>query len=128
MRQHRTLGRYRSLLTRYLRSQGPMMILLGVILCGSIAVQLATPLATSRFIDRATSSGPEQGVIVTDSPQVWYLEDADGDGRADFVGGDRDLDHRVDFADYDKDHDGVFEKRMFDDDGDGLLDRSVRRR
>ncbi|HEY7500432.1 MAG TPA: PVC-type heme-binding CxxCH protein [Vicinamibacterales bacterium] len=25
----------------------------------------------------------KQGVIVTDSPQVWYLEDSDGDGRAD---------------------------------------------
>jgi putative membrane-bound dehydrogenase-like protein len=25
----------------------------------------------------------KQGVIVTDSPQVWYLEDANGDGRAD---------------------------------------------
>jgi len=24
----------------------------------------------------------KQGVLVTDSPQVWYLEDADGDGRA----------------------------------------------
>lgn len=24
----------------------------------------------------------KQGIIVTDSPQVWYLEDADGDGRA----------------------------------------------
>ena len=25
----------------------------------------------------------KQGVLVTDSPQVWYLEDSNGDGRAD---------------------------------------------
>ena len=25
----------------------------------------------------------KKGVLVTDSPQVWYLEDSDGDGRAD---------------------------------------------
>src|SRR5215207_3242205 len=63
MRPLRTLGRYRNLLTRYLRSQLPMMILLGVILLGSIAVQIATPLATSRFIDRAASGGAERGLI-----------------------------------------------------------------
>ena len=63
MRPLRTLGRYRQLLTRYLRSQLPMMILLGVILLGSIAVQIVTPLATSRFIDRAASGGSERGLI-----------------------------------------------------------------
>ena len=64
MRPLRTLGRYRGLLTRYLRSQLPMMILLAVILFGSIVVQIATPLATSRFIDRAASGGAERGLVV----------------------------------------------------------------
>ncbi len=64
MRPLRTLGRYRSLLTHYLRAQVPMMILLGAIMLGSIAVQIATPLATSRFIDRAASGGSERGLIV----------------------------------------------------------------
>src|ERR1051325_2236403 len=55
MRSFRTLNRYWRLLARYLRPQWPRMGLLAVILCGTIAVQVITPLVASRFIDRATT-------------------------------------------------------------------------
>src|SRR5215213_10390557 len=52
-----TLSRYWQLLARYLRPQWPRMVLLAVILCGTIAVQVVTPLVASRFIDQATTGG-----------------------------------------------------------------------
>ena len=57
MRSFHTLSRYWRLLARYLRPQWLRMGLLAVILCGTIAVQAMTPLAASRFIDRATTGG-----------------------------------------------------------------------
>ena len=64
MRSFRTLNRYWQLLARYLRPQWPRMALLALALGGSIAVQIATPLAASQFIDRATSGGAP-GELVT---------------------------------------------------------------
>jgi len=57
MSSFHTLSRYWRLLARYLRPQWPRMGLLAVILCGTIAVQVVTPLVASRFIDRATTGG-----------------------------------------------------------------------
>ena len=57
MRSFRTLNRYWQLLARYLRPQWPRMALLGLVLGGTIAVQVFTPLVAGRFIDRATSGG-----------------------------------------------------------------------
>src|SRR6266498_5452003 len=57
MRSFHTLNRYWRLLARYLRPQRPRMGLLAVILCGTIAMQVGTPLVASRFIDRATTGG-----------------------------------------------------------------------
>ena len=46
-----------------------------------------TPDKSTVFADRLTLPTGimrwKKGVIVTDSPDVWYLEDSDGDGRAD---------------------------------------------
>src|SRR5215213_6220434 len=52
-----TLSRYWQLLARYLRPQWPRMGALAIILCGTIAVQVVTPLVAGRFIDRATTKG-----------------------------------------------------------------------
>jgi ABC-type multidrug transport system fused ATPase/permease subunit len=49
------LNRYWRLLAHYLRPQWPWMGLLAVILCGTIGVQVVTPLVASRFVDQATS-------------------------------------------------------------------------
>jgi ABC-type multidrug transport system fused ATPase/permease subunit len=57
MRSFHTLSRYWRLLARYLRPQWPRMGLLAVILCGTIAVQVITPLVAGRFIDQATTGG-----------------------------------------------------------------------
>jgi ATP-binding cassette subfamily B protein len=57
LRSFQTLSRYWRLLARYLRPQWPRMGLLAVSLCGTIAVQVATPLVASRFIDQATTGG-----------------------------------------------------------------------
>ena len=57
MRRFQALNRYWRLLAHYLRPLKPRMILLAVILCGTIGVQVATPLVASRFIDQATSGG-----------------------------------------------------------------------
>jgi ABC-type multidrug transport system fused ATPase/permease subunit len=57
LRSFQTLSRYWRLLAHYLRPQWPRMILLAVILCGTIALQVVTPLVASRFIDRATAGG-----------------------------------------------------------------------
>jgi ATP-binding cassette subfamily B protein len=51
------LRRYWRLLAHYLRPQGLRMGLLAVILCGTIVVQVVTPLVASYFIDQATSGG-----------------------------------------------------------------------
>src|SRR6266545_1960012 len=56
-RSFHTLSRYWRLLARYLRPQLLRMGLLAVILCGTIAVQVVTPLVASRFIDQATTEG-----------------------------------------------------------------------
>jgi ATP-binding cassette subfamily B protein len=55
--------RYWRLLARYLQPQWPWMIMLAVILCGTIGVQVVTPLVASHFIDEATSGGDLQGLI-----------------------------------------------------------------
>jgi ATP-binding cassette, subfamily B, bacterial len=57
VRSFHTLSRYWRLLARYLRPQRPRMGVLAVILCGTIAIQVGTPLVASRFIDRATTGG-----------------------------------------------------------------------
>jgi ATP-binding cassette subfamily B protein len=57
IRMFHTLGRYWRLLAHYLRPQWLRMLLLAIILCGTIAVQVITPLVASRFIDRATTGG-----------------------------------------------------------------------
>src|SRR6266581_6586347 len=47
-----------------LRPQWPRMGLLAVILCGTICVQVITPLVASHFIDQATSGGDLRDLIV----------------------------------------------------------------
>lgn len=64
MRSLHTLRRYWRLLARYLRPQWPRMGLLALILCGTIAVQVITPLVASRFLDRATSGEALDELIV----------------------------------------------------------------
>ncbi|HET8523367.1 MAG TPA: ABC transporter ATP-binding protein [Thermomicrobiales bacterium] len=56
-RSIRALNRYWTLLSTYLRVEWPQVALLGVILCATIGVQVATPLVASRFIDEATTGG-----------------------------------------------------------------------
>src|SRR6476660_5300921 len=51
-----TLRRYWRLLAHYLQPESLRMALLGLILCFTIAAQLAAPLVASHFIDDATSS------------------------------------------------------------------------
>src|SRR5258708_18402821 len=58
------LNRYWRLLAHYLRPQWPRMGLLAVILCGTICVQVVTPLVASHFIDQATSGGDLRDLIV----------------------------------------------------------------
>lgn len=58
------LNRYWRLLAHYLRPQWPWMGLLAVILCGTICVQVITPLVASYFIDQATSGGDLRDLIV----------------------------------------------------------------
>lgn len=55
MRTWRSLQRYWRLLDHYLRPLRPRMILLAVVLAGTIAVQIVTPLIATRFINGATS-------------------------------------------------------------------------
>src|SRR5215213_4198365 len=64
VRSFRTLSRYWRLLAHYLRPLGLRMGLLAVILCGTIAVQVATPLVASRFIDQAASGGALADLIL----------------------------------------------------------------
>ncbi|MGH2347240.1 MAG: ABC transporter ATP-binding protein, partial [Chloroflexota bacterium] len=64
MRPFKTLGRYRRLLTRYLRPQWPRMALLAVILGGAISMQVVMPLVASRFIDQAGSGGALRDLIL----------------------------------------------------------------
>ncbi len=58
------LSRDFRLLAHYLRPQWPRMGLLAVILCGTICVQVITPLVVSHFIDQATSGGDLRNLIV----------------------------------------------------------------
>jgi len=58
------LRRYGRLLAHYLRPQWLGMGLLAVILCGTICVQVVTPLVASHFIDQATSGGDLHDLIV----------------------------------------------------------------
>jgi ATP-binding cassette subfamily B protein len=55
MHAFESLKRYWRLLAHYLRPEWPRMVVLGVILSGTIGVQVITPLVASRFIDEATS-------------------------------------------------------------------------
>jgi ATP-binding cassette, subfamily B, bacterial len=59
----RALSRYWRLLSRYLRPQWPRMILLALILVATIGVQMAAPLLTARFIDRATGDGALRDLV-----------------------------------------------------------------
>lgn len=63
MSPFRSLRRYRRLLARYLRPQLPLTILLAALLCGTIAMQVATPLLASRFIDGATSGAALRDLV-----------------------------------------------------------------
>ncbi|MFO7168857.1 MAG: ABC transporter ATP-binding protein [Chloroflexota bacterium] len=63
MRAVHTLRRYWLLLARYLRPQWPRMVVLALVLCATIAVQVAAPLVAGRFIDRATGGGPLDQLI-----------------------------------------------------------------
>jgi ATP-binding cassette subfamily B protein len=58
------LRRYWRLLAHYLRPQRSRMVLLVMILCGTICVQVITPLIASHFIDQATSGGDLRGLII----------------------------------------------------------------
>jgi ATP-binding cassette subfamily B protein len=64
MHPFQALNRYWRLLAHYLRPQWPRMGLLAVILCGTIGVQVVTPLVASHFIDQATSGGGLRDLIV----------------------------------------------------------------
>ncbi|MGI8643674.1 MAG: ABC transporter ATP-binding protein [Thermomicrobiales bacterium] len=55
MRAWRLPRRYWQLLDHYLRPLWPRMMLLAVVLAGTIAVQIVTPLIATRFINGATS-------------------------------------------------------------------------
>jgi len=59
----RTLSRYWRLLSRYLRPHRLQIALLAVTLCGTISVQVATPLVASRFINEVTSGTALRGLI-----------------------------------------------------------------
>ena len=59
-----TLSRYWRLLAHYLRPLRLRMGMLAMILCGTIAVQVATPLVASRFIDQAASGGALADLIL----------------------------------------------------------------
>src|SRR5258708_17508907 len=58
------LYRHGRMLAPYLRPQWPRMGLLAVIRCGTICVQVVTPLVASHFIDQATSGGDMRDLIV----------------------------------------------------------------
>jgi ABC-type multidrug transport system fused ATPase/permease subunit len=64
MHRFRALRRYWRLLARYLRPHWLRMSLLATILCGTIGVQVATPLVASHFIDQATSGAAMRDLIV----------------------------------------------------------------
>ncbi|HET8845121.1 MAG TPA: ABC transporter ATP-binding protein [Ktedonobacteraceae bacterium] len=59
-----TPKRYWRLLARYLQPQWPWMVLLAGILCGTICVQVVTPLVASYFIDQATSGKDLSELVV----------------------------------------------------------------
>jgi ABC-type multidrug transport system fused ATPase/permease subunit len=59
----RALDRYRRLLARYLRPHWPRIALLALTLAATIAVQVATPLVASRFINEAVDRAPMRGLV-----------------------------------------------------------------
>ena len=63
MRSLSTLRRYWRLLAHYLRPERKRMLLLGIILGGTIAVQVAAPLVTSYFIDEAISGAAQRTLV-----------------------------------------------------------------
>lgn len=63
LRSWNTLNRYWQLLAHYLRPQWLRMLLLALILCGTITVQIVTPLVAGRFIDQATSGASLDALI-----------------------------------------------------------------
>jgi ABC-type multidrug transport system fused ATPase/permease subunit len=58
------MGRYWRLLAHYLRPHRLRITLLAVILCATIAVQAATPLVASRFINEAVSGAAMRTLVV----------------------------------------------------------------
>src|SRR5258706_12208524 len=64
MHPFQALNRNFRLLAHYLLPQWLRMGLLAVILCGTIFVQLVTPLVASRLIDQATAGADLRDLIV----------------------------------------------------------------
>jgi ABC-type multidrug transport system fused ATPase/permease subunit len=64
MKPFRTLDRYRRLLGAYLRPEWPRVAALGLILAGTISVQIATPLVASRFLDDAVSGAASRRLLL----------------------------------------------------------------
>jgi ABC-type multidrug transport system fused ATPase/permease subunit len=64
VRPWRTLSRYWRLLARYLRPERARMGLLALILCGTIGMQVATPLVVSAFIDRAITGAALRDLLI----------------------------------------------------------------
>jgi len=63
MPSFKALNRYWRLLAHYLRPQWLWMVLLAAILCGTICVQVVTPLVASHFIDLATSGANMRDLV-----------------------------------------------------------------
>lgn len=59
----RALNRYWRLLAHYLRPHWPQIVLLAMILAATIAVQVATPLVASRFINDAVARAPMRDLV-----------------------------------------------------------------
>ena len=60
----RALNRYWRLLAHYLHPHWPRIVLLALILAATIAVQVATPLVASRFINNAVDRAPMRDLVV----------------------------------------------------------------
>ena len=58
-----TLRRSWRLLARYLKPHTRLVVLLGITLAATIAVQVTTPLVAGRFIDEATSGGAMRDLV-----------------------------------------------------------------
>ena len=59
----RALNRYWRLLAHYLHPHWPRIVLLALILAATIAVQVATPLVASRFINNAVDRAPMRDLV-----------------------------------------------------------------